>query len=257
MIRILAGSPYAARRIAAAVGGKAKIVEDADDFTNVDGHVECLILGCRHPIPAERIELLRKIERNGLWIPLILVTDSEPEAAQRLNGVKTSAIVWFANLETELPLEIEAARGSVPLLRLAEQAEKMTQPPALRTVLAHSLRAATDRPVRSVKELAAATGYSPTTLSKAFSRWQQGRTTLSQFLEALVILRARQLRSSGMNWTRASERLGFALETLHRKSKRWTGRTLLQLEQVPPDRLLTAFVEQYLQPPRSDDPRTP
>ena len=53
MIRILAGSPYAARRIAAAVGGKAKIVEDADDFTNVDGHVECLILGCRHPIPAE------------------------------------------------------------------------------------------------------------------------------------------------------------------------------------------------------------
>ena len=144
-----------------------------------------------------------------------------------------------------------------PLLRLAEQAEKTTQSPALRTVLAHSLRAATDRPVRSVKELAAATGYSPITLSKAFSGWQHGRTTLSQFLEALVILRAIQLRSSGMNWTRASTRLGFALETLHRKSKRWTGRTLVQLEQVPPDRLLTALVEQYLQPPRPDDPRTP
>lgn len=55
------------------------------------------------------------------------------------------------------------------MLRLAEQAEKMMQPPALRTALAHSLRAATDRPVRSVKELAAATGYSPITLSKAFS----------------------------------------------------------------------------------------
>lgn len=257
MIRVLADSPHDARRIAAAVGEEAKIVKDADSFTNGDGHAECLILGCRHPIPAERIELLRHIERNGLWMPLVLVTDPEPEAAQRLTGVNTSAIVWFADLETELPPEIEAARGSVPLLRLAEQAEKMTQSPALRTAVAYGLRAATDRPVRSVKELAAATGNSPITLSKAFSRWQHGRTTLSQFLQALVILRAMQLRSSGMNWKRVSPRLGFALETLHRKSKRWTGRTLRQLEQVPPDRLLTALVEQYLQPQRSDDPRNP
>ena len=230
MINILADSPHDARRIAAAVGGKAKIVKNADEFTNGSGRVACLILGCRHPIPAERIELLRHVERDGSWIPLILVTDSEPEAAQRLNGVNTSAIVWFADLETELPPEIEAARGSVPLLRLAEQARKTTLAPALRTTLEYSLRAATDRPVRGVRELATATGYSPITLSKAFSRWQHGRTTLSQFLEALVILRAMQLRSSGMNWKRVSPRLGFALETLHRKSKRWTGCTLVQLE---------------------------
>lgn len=133
----------------------------------------------------------------------------------------------------------------------------MTQPPALRTALAHGFRAATDRPVRSVRELAAATGYSPITLSKAFSRWQRGRSTLSQFLEALVILRVRQLRSSGMKWKRVGSRLGFTLETLRRKSKRCTGRTLVQLEKVPPDRLLTALVEQYLQPPRLDDPRNP
>ena len=41
-----------------------------------------------------------------------------------------------------------------------------------------------------------------------------------------MILRATPLRSSGMNWKRVSAHLGFALETLHRKSKRWTGRTL-------------------------------
>lgn len=257
MIKILADSPNDARRIAAAVGGNAKIVRNADEFTNDDGRVECLILGCRHPILAERIELLRHIERNGLWVPLILVTDREPAAARRLRDVKTAAIVWFADLGTELPPEIEAAQGSVPLLRLAEQAGGTTLAPALRTVLAYSLRAATDRPVRSVKELAAATGYSPITLSKAFSRWQHGSTTLSQFLEALVILRAKQLRSSGMNWKRVSPRLGFALETLHRKSKRSTGRTLVQLERVPHDRLLTALMEQYLQPPRPDDPRNP
>lgn len=152
MIKVLAGSENDVARIARAVGKAARIVTDAAQFTNGDGPVECLILGCRHPIPAERIELLRDIERKRLWIPLILVTDRDPEAVRRLSDVKTSAVVWFADLETELPLEIEAARGSVPLLRLAEQAGEASLPRALRAALPYSLRAAVDRPVRSVKE---------------------------------------------------------------------------------------------------------
>lgn len=250
MIKVLAGSENDAALIARAAGNAAQVVADAVQFTNGDGHVECLVLGCRHPIPAETIELLRDIERKRLWILLILVTDPEPEVASQLSDVKTSTVVWFADLETELPLEIEAARGSAPLLRLAEQAEEASLPPALRTALAYSLRAATDRPVRSVKELAAAVRYSPITLSKAFSNWQHGRTTLSQFLEALVILRARQLRSSGMNWKGVSPHLGFARETLQRKSKRWPGCTLVQLEKVPHDRLVAALLERFLQPTR-------
>lgn len=256
MINVLAGSENDAALIVRAAGNAARVVTDAAGFTNGDGPVACLILGCRHPIPAETIELLRDIERKRLWIPLILVTDREPEAVRRLSDVKTSAIVWFADLQTELPLEIEAARRSVPLLRLAEQAEEATLPPALRTALPYSLRAATDRPARSVNELAATVRYSPITLSKAFSNWHDGRTTLSRYLEALVILRASQLRSSGMNWKSVSARLGFARETLQRKSKRWPGCTLAQLGKVLPDRLLAALVEQYLRPPRPGDPKT-
>ena len=255
MINVLAGSEKDAARIVRAAGSAARVVADAAQFTNGDDPVECLILGCRHPIPAETIDLLRDIERKRLWIPLILVTDPEPEVASQLSDVKTSAVVWFADLETELPLEIEAARVSVPLLRLAEQAGEAKLPPSLRTALPYSLRAATDRPVRSVNELAAADRYSPTTLSKAFSDWHDGRTTLSQYLAALVILRARQLRASGMNSKRVSGHLGFARETLQRKSKRWPGCTLVQLEKVPPDRLLTALVERFLQPTRPGDPR--
>lgn len=41
MIRVLADSPRDARRIAAAVGEKAKIVKDADSFTNGDDRVVC------------------------------------------------------------------------------------------------------------------------------------------------------------------------------------------------------------------------
>ena len=256
MINVLAGSENDAALIARAAGSAARIVTDPARLTNGDGPVECLILGCRHPIPAETIELLRDVERMRLWIPLIFVTDREPEAVRRLSDVKASTVVWFADLETELPLEIEAARGSVPLLRLAEQAEEATLPPALRTALPHSLRAATDRPVRSVKELAAAGRYSPVTLSKAFSAWHDGGTTLRQYLEALVILRARQLHASGLCWNRVSAHLGFARETLQRKSKRWTGHTLVQLEQMPPEGLLTALVEQFLRPTRSGAPTT-
>lgn len=255
MINVLAGSESDAALIVRAAGNTARVVADAAEFTNGDGPVECLILGCRHPIPAKTIGLLRDIERRRLWTPLILVTDREPEAVRRLSDVKTSAVVWFADLQTELPVEIEAARGSVPLLRLAAQAAEATLPPALRTALPYSLRAATDRPARSVKELAAAVRYSPITLSKAFSDWQDGRTTLSQFLEALVILRARQLRSSGVGWKRVSAHLGFARETLLRKSKRWPGCTLVQLEKVSPDRLLTALLERFLQPTRPGDPK--
>ena len=257
MINILADSPHDARLIARAVGGKAHIAKDANQFTNGVGHAESLVLGCRHPMPRQRIALLREIERNTPWIPLILVTDRDPEAARRLSDVKVSAVVWFADLEINLLPEIEAARGSVRLLRLAEQAEGTARPPALRTALAYSLQAATDRPVRNVNELAAAVRYSPITLSKAFSAWQQGRTTLSRFLDALVIVRAMQLRSSRLSWKSVSARLGFARETLQRKSKRWTGRTLGQLEKVPPDRLLTALAEQYLRPERPGDPWNP
>ncbi|MDE2719961.1 hypothetical protein [Candidatus Palauibacter polyketidifaciens] len=59
MINVLAGSENDAALIARAAGSAARIVTDAAQFTNGDGPLECLILGCRHPIPAETIELLQ------------------------------------------------------------------------------------------------------------------------------------------------------------------------------------------------------
>ena len=103
MINVLAGSENDAALIARAAGSAARIVTDAAQFTNGDGPLECLILGCRHPIPAETIELLQDIERKRLWIPLILVTDREPEVASQLSDIKTSAVVWFADLEDRTP----------------------------------------------------------------------------------------------------------------------------------------------------------
>lgn len=132
MIKILADSPDDGALIAKAIDGDARIVTDSVRFANGDGDVECRILGCRQPIPPERIELLRNIDRAAPWVPVILVTDRAPDVARRLSDVRVAAVVWFAELRTELEPGIAAARQSVPLLRLAERAEEAELPPALR-----------------------------------------------------------------------------------------------------------------------------
>ena len=246
MISVLADSSDDAAIIAKAVGGTARIVDSADQFSNGSTLVDCLVLGCRNPIPEGRIQLLREIERRTPWLPVILVTDPEPDAIRRLGEVKVVAVVWFEELRNELRWRIEGARQSVPLLSLADQVEGSPLSPALRHALAYSLRAATDRPVRNVKALADAVHYSPITLSKAFSTWRGGRTTLSRFLNALVILRAKQLHSVGHGWKSVSARLGFTRETLQRKSKRFTGHTLGQLARLSPDQLLLDLVSDFL-----------
>ena len=118
MIRIFADSPDDARRIAAAVGGKAEIAKNADQFTNGDGHVECLILGCRQPIPTRKIEFLREIGRKALRVPVILVTDLDPEVARQLRDTRVSDLLWFDEL-IELPARIDAALRTVCLNRRA------------------------------------------------------------------------------------------------------------------------------------------
>ncbi|WP_419940996.1 hypothetical protein [Candidatus Palauibacter sp.] len=118
--------------------------------------------------------------------------------------------------------------------------------------------------MRNVKELAVVFRRSPVTLSQAFRTSVTGEATLSRFLGALVILRAHQLRTSGLSWEITSQRLGFTRPTLHLKSKKWPGRTLKQLARTPRRHLLAKFISDHMQPlldgdapTRGDAPRRP
>ncbi|MDE2943367.1 MAG: hypothetical protein OXT63_04040 [Gemmatimonadota bacterium] len=248
MIDILADSPDDEALIAEAVGGDARVVSGSLPFANGDGHVGCRILGCRQPIPPARIELLRKMERNTPSVPVILVTDRAVEVARQLSGVKVAAIVWFASLRYELKPAITAARQSVPLLRLAEQAEEAELPPALRSGLAYSYRAASHRPVRNVKELATAVYCSPTTLSREFRERAGGAANLTQFLHALSVVKAHQLRLSGLSWDAVANRLELSRQTLHSRSARWPGGTLKQLARVRQAPLMKKFFADFARP---------
>lgn len=248
MIRVLADSAHDAALIEEAVGGAAQVVNGGGPLTDDDAYVECVVLGCRSPVPPGRLELVREIEDVLPWAPIILVTDPEPDIAQWFSETAVSDIVSFDDVRADLRSRIEARCRTAALYGWAAEIERSTLPPALRSALAHSVRAATDRPARNVKELADVLRRSPVTLSQAFRTSVTGEATLGQFLGALVILKAHQLRASGLSWEVVSWRLGFTRPTLHHKSKKWPGRTLKQLARTPRRQLLAEFTSHHIKP---------
>ncbi|WP_419949216.1 hypothetical protein [Candidatus Palauibacter sp.] len=97
-------------------------------------------------------------------------------------------------------------------------------------------------------ELADAVQRSPVTLFQQFRQRVAEPATLNRLLGGLVVLRARQLRDSGLEWKTVSTRLGIHRSTLNRKSKTWPGCTLSDLERISPDQLLAAFATEHVGP---------
>lgn len=252
MIGVLTDSAHDAALIQQAVGGAAQLVHGSKQFTNGDEPLECLVLGCRSRRLKETTGLLKELERTMPWVPLILVTDRDPDVARRLRDVRVSEIVWFEDLATGLQPRVDkvldAGRARVPLLHLAARIEGLALPPAIGSALVYSLRSAISLPVRSVAELAAALRRSPVTLSQEFRASVTAELNLRLFLDALVILRAHQLRASGRPWEAVGRRLGFTRTTLHRKSKKWPGLTLKGLADTAQEELLARFVSDFERP---------
>ena len=71
MIRVHADSSRDHALIAKAIGGTAHVVNGVGRFARDGTRVECVILGSRHPIPAEHLELVRELTRilqSWAWV---------------------------------------------------------------------------------------------------------------------------------------------------------------------------------------------
>lgn len=248
MIGILADTARDAELVRGAVVGGVRAIHTADDLAAADLDIECLVFSCRSGLLAERIALLRDVERKLPWVPVILVTDREIAIARLLSRVQVADLVWFEDVESQLAARIESACGASALLQLAEKVRQSIGPPALRSALVYSLREARRTPVRNVQELAAAVGCAPVTLFQQFQARALGRTTLNRFLGALAILRAQQLRATGAKWKNVGAQIGLPRETLRRKARRWPGCNLVDLERIPPDQLFAAFASEHFAP---------
>lgn len=246
MIRIFTDSSDDAKLIEKAVGRRGQVYWSGG-IADRDAQVECVILGVRSPVPPGRLELVRQIGREMPWVPVILVTDPARDAVRWLRERRVADIVWFEELQTELRPRVEAQCRTTVLFGFAEEIEREALPPTLCRGLADSLRHATDQPVRNVKKLAQILGCSTVTLSQGFRARVSGDATLSQFLNALVVLRAHQLRNSGLTWKSVGRTLGFARSTLYEKSSHWPGLTLKHLARVPRSHLMAKFDSDYMQ----------
>ncbi|WP_419164090.1 hypothetical protein [Candidatus Palauibacter sp.] len=248
MIGIFAGTLDDAGLIRRAAGGVARVIHTASELAADDLDIDCLVFSSRSRVLVERIARLHEFERQLPWVPVILVTDREIAIARVLSRVQVADLVWFEDIESQLAACIESACGASALVQLAEKIRRSTAPPALRSALVHSLREARRTPVRNVQALAAAVDCSPVTLFQQFRARAGDRTTFSRFLGAIAVLRARQLRATGATWKHVSAKLGSPRGTLGRKSKRWPGCTLSELERIAPDQLLAAFASEHFAP---------
>ncbi|WP_419163884.1 hypothetical protein [Candidatus Palauibacter sp.] len=248
MIGILADTLDDAELLKRAVRSVARVRLTESELVSDDLNIECLVFGSRSRFLAERITLLHEIERKLPCVPVVLVTDRDIAIARVLSRVHVADLVWFDDIEHQLAARVESACKASVLLQLAEQIRRSAAPSALRAALEYSLREARRTPIRNVQELAAAVSYSPVTLFQQFRARAGGRTTLNRFLSALAILRARQLRATGAKWKGVSAQLGIPRGTLGRKSQRWPGCTLSELERIPLYQLLAVFASEHLTP---------
>lgn len=249
LIRIFARSTGDAERVHSAVDGPVTVVRDAAAVTTDEASgTTCLIVACRSWVVPQTLGLLREIERTLPLIPVILVTDRDSAVARWLSDVRVSALVWFDELEAQLPHEIERVRTNSGLSHLASVIRRSGLPLLLRTGLSTAATKAQSTPIRCAGELARAMRCSPVTLSQQFADATARATTLNRFLGSLVLLRAQQLRLSGLNWESVSAIVRFARPTLTRKSQRWPGCTLRELECMDPDQLFAAFCQQFVRP---------
>ena len=249
MIRIFAHTTGDAERVQAAVDDPAAVVPDAAAVVTLEeGDTTGLIIACRSWVVPETLELLMEVERALPLIPVILVTDRDSAVARWLSDVRVSALVWFDNLETQLPHEIARVRSKSGLSQLADTISRSDLPRLLRTGLSIAAIRAQSTPVRCAGDLARAVRCSPVTLSQQFAQATARATTLNRFLGGLVLLRGHQLRRSGLSWESVSRIVRFARPTLTRKSQRWPGCTLRELECMDPDQLFAAFNEKFARP---------
>ncbi|MYC88212.1 MAG: hypothetical protein F4X22_08260 [Gemmatimonadales bacterium] len=248
MIWILADTRRDAERLRRIVGGAAHIVDAAGELTAGANGASCIIVGCRLRSLRERTELLRDLGLRRPWVPVILVTDRAADVARLLSNVRVTALVWLDDLQTQLPHRIQAARATTELAHLAERIQSSSIRRALRSALVYAFRQAEGTPVRSVKQLASAIRSSPATLSHEFRAQVSGELKLSGLLSGLATLKAQQLRRSGSSWRNVAASLGCDRRTLSRRSHRWPGCTLAEVERWAPEQLLAAFVSEYVRP---------
>ncbi|HEX7091179.1 MAG TPA: hypothetical protein VF192_13645 [Longimicrobiales bacterium] len=214
-------------RGALAPGPAIVAADDWKTFQRASGGAVCSIVVLPWLDEAGAAAQLASLKERSPLQPLVLVTQKDAENLRLLKELSVEEIVWLHEAERELWGAIGRARASSLLRQMASAVEKAEHlPPKLRFALSHAFRS--ERPVRSVIELAAAVGCDRRTL---WRHWRDGLgpdhpLLPGHFLDWLLLLRASGLKAPGQKWSAVAHQLGVHEHTVARLAKRLAGLSL-------------------------------
>lgn len=239
MLTVFAKELRYARRIAAVLASRESAIW-ADCWEELEHEVSStacaiIVLGWLRDDLGER--RLRTLKERYPQRPLVLVTSKDADNARAFRLAGVDEVVWLSEIETGLWPAVRRARGIgylEPIMRGIERS--LLAYPPLQRALGHACRA--EPPVRSIGQLAAATGCDRRTLWRHWHGAVAARLPLrlEDVLDWLILLHAVGRKEPSRSWSRVAAELQIHPHTLGRISARLTARPLRMLaaaDQLP------------------------
>lgn len=211
-------------------GQPSAVAKSWTEFENKAPDAECstVVIEWLHRDPA--FPLLCGYKARHPKHPLALVTRWDSENARHLKDVFVEEVVWFREVERELPSTVERLcthrYNFVHCLAVPfETAEHLPTP--LRRALAHACRS--ERPVGSIKQLAGAVGSNRSTLWLQWNQAVDSPLRLQDFLHWILLLRIVGRKTPGQSWAAVAEQVGVSAHSLARFARQLTGMKLQEV----------------------------
>lgn len=235
MLALLAANREQAPKLSSALpaGREVLSVADWEHLERVAPTVECSVVQISRLHDSPALPRLSAFKSRHPDLPTVLVTRWEPENARCLKDVFVEEVVWDHEVGCELVPAVQRVCGYranyVRCLVVPIEAAGHL-PAALREALAFACRS--DRPIHSVKQLAAAVA---TTRGTLWYQWKKavGEASplrLQDLLHWILLLRVAAQKAPDRSWAAAAEEVGVHGHTLSRYVKQLTGCTLRELE---------------------------
>ncbi len=187
----------------------------------------------------EAPELLANAARSLAPLPIVLLLRAHPHNLGDARTLPVDELLSWDDCPTRLPSTVARLASRLPRRRLAATFRSNPQvPAAIRKALARAC--ASERPPRTVKELAAETGRHRSTLWSQWTGVRQRTSSplrLQDLIDWILLLCVLEKRHNGQKWLSATLELGIDERTLRRLSNRLTGRSPSQLTDLPPSQV--------------------
>lgn len=250
-VLVCADSSRTRRMVERALGAEWDVVQSDLADVRVDqrdrDRIEAIVCACRSRRLESHVNALARLGREYPLVPLILVVDRDVDVVRSTSRVRISHIVWSEEVSSgSLASLIRVGLEEVGFAEMIHEIRHAALPPLLKRALLLVL-GASRTPFHQVKDVAEELGCSPITLSHELHDAVNGAFTFTQFLGAVQLLRARELRRT-MSWKPAAAEIGYSARALRTKAKRSFGMTLREMREIELSSLFERFRRDYIEP---------